>query len=573
MTVSWIKTAKTDYSKAFMSTLEQSTPSRISTSTVPPRAADIPEVRRRQDTRRDPGDRPGEGAGREKGDGHPGPDAQLFANAFENAFIGMALACPDGRFLRVNPALCRITGYTREELTGRHFRDITHADDIAEDNHQVERVLSGEISGFQMEKRYVHKDGRAILVLLSVSMIRDADGSPLYFIGQIQDITERRQAETLSNHSQRLESIGTLAGGVAHDLNNALLPILLSVEILRSKLPGHSDLVDSIQSSATRSVKMVRQLLTFAKGSEGERIPLQWEHMFSEIENIVTGTFPKNIRLDINSGVDVPPVFGDPTQLHQILLNLCVNARDAMPRGGTLTLETERQNLEASAVDALSGARPGCYVVMRVVDNGTGIPPEMIGRIFDPFFTTKGPDKGTGLGLSTIAGIVKSHGGFVRVKSKPGRGAAFSVYLPAAEPVNNPSPPPKSTAKFRGNNELVLVVDDERPVRDAVRRVLRRMNLKTITATDGADGLVQAMENRQDIRLIIADLHMPHMDGLNYVRVLNRLLPGVPVIVSSGRVDEYADEELKKLGVNMRLDKPFTERALAAVFEKILAAR
>jgi CheY-like chemotaxis protein len=248
-----------------------------------------------------------------------------------------------------------------------------------------------------------------------------------------------------------------------------------------------------------------------------------------------------------------------------------VNARDAMPHGGTLTLEAQSMEVDAVYASAVPDAKPGKYLALRVRDTGTGIPPEILDRIFDPFFTTKGPDKGTGLGLSTVLGIVKGYGGFLEVHSQPGQGSTFTVYLPADAAGSDTQHLTKAAVEFRGQGETILLVDDEPAVREVGRAVLRRLNFKPLTATDGADGLMQAAEHRTELRAIITDQHMPHMDGLTFVRALRRMLPDIPVMVASGRLDDAVAEEFKTLGVTSRLDKPFTAPQLAEMLKNLLA--
>ncbi|MGI9217357.1 MAG: response regulator [Hydrogenophaga sp.] len=389
-----------------------------------------------------------------------------------------------------------------------------------------------------------------------------------------EDITHMKQAERQQLRSQRLESLGTLAGGVAHDLNNALAPVLMGMSILKEQYPEESKLFDMIEGSAQRGADMVRQLLTFAKGAEGERVPVRTLPMLRELERLMKGSFPKNIQLRVDGDDGMPAVLADPTQLHQVLLNLCVNARDAMPGGGTLALKAKVVVLDEAYARSIPDARPGRYVALRVSDSGSGIPPEILDRIFDPFFTTKGADQGTGLGLSTVLGIVRAHGGFVQVYSQPDQGSMFTVCLPVATGDANDSVPfVESVIADLGHGETILFVDDEPAVREVGRTVLERLKFKPVLATDGADGLVQAAAHRGTLRAVITDLHMPHMDGLTFVRALRRMLPDVPVIVASGRVDEAVSAELQRLGVTRRLDKPFTQAQLARQLQELLASR
>jgi CheY-like chemotaxis protein len=291
------------------------------------------------------------------------------------------------------------------------------------------------------------------------------------------------------------------------------------------------------------------------------------------MERLIRVTFPKNIQLQINCPKDLRTIAGDGTQLHQVLLNLCVNARDAMPDGGTLTLNAENTELDSVYASAVPEAKPGHYVVWRVMDTGTGIPADIVDRIFEPFFSTKGPDKGTGLGLSTVVGIVKGHGGFVRVYSAPGQGSTFAVYLPAAGAgTGDTALLPKGDTTFRGNGETILVVDDEAAVRDVTRGVLTGLNFKVVTVANGTDALIQVAERQAELRAVITDLHMPRMNGLDFVRLLKAKLPNAGIIVASGRLEEREEEEFKAMGVRALLEKPFTQEklvgALKTVFER-----
>jgi signal transduction histidine kinase/CheY-like chemotaxis protein len=433
----------------------------------------------------------------------------------------------------------------------------------------IRRRLAGEVVTLHYVFRGRRKDGSRITV--------EALGSQTYMagkpaiIGTLLDITERLKNERLALRSQRLEAIGTMASGVAHDLNNALAPIMMGVEMLRQSYPGESQIIDMFHTSATRGANMVRQLLNFSKGAEGERVSLQPHLLIKAMQNLIQGSFPKTIRLAVKCSPNLPTVLGDATQLDQVLLNLCVNARDAMPDGGTITLEAQQVEIDAAGAASIPDAKPGSYVALRVRDTGTGIPPEILDRIFEPFYTTKGPDKGTGLGLSTVIGIVKGHGGFLQVYSQQGKGSTFTAYLPADQGSGEPIFAETAASEFRGRGETVLVVDDEQSVRKMARGVLRRLNFEPITAGDGAEALIKCAEHRAAVRVIITDLHMPHMDGLDFVREVRRILPDIPVMVASGRLEDPAAAEFKALGVTARLDKPYTEAQLARALQGALA--
>lgn len=475
------------------------------------------------------------------------------------------------QLLYVSPAYEAIWGRTCPSLhqnLAEWFEAVHPADRERLQRAWDTRRTSG---GYDEEYRILRPDGAVRWIHDKAFPVYDEAGATRRVVGVAEDVTERKELQAQLLRSQRLEAIGTLAGGIAHDFNNALAPILMGVELLRVQYPEEDKILKTIQSCAQRGADMIRQLLSFAKGAEGARVAVNLNHVVKDLQRIAESTFPKNIRTVVTCDPHLPFVLGDPTQLHQVLLNLCVNARDAMPNGGTLTLETLRENLDAASAKAIPGAPPGHYVVLRVQDTGHGIPPEILDRIFEPFFTTKGARQGTGLGLATVQSITNGHGGFLHVESKPGSGSTFSVYLPAAGQEHPAGPLPHTPSEFRGNGETILFVDDEVPVREIARAVLRRLNFAPLTATDGADALQQLARHRTDLRAIITDLHMPRMDGLALVRSVRRTFPEVPILVTSGRLDDAVAGELKTLGVTHCLDKPFTESQLAGALKSLLA--
>jgi PAS domain S-box-containing protein len=400
---------------------------------------------------------------------------------------------------------------------------------------------------------------------------RFAGDSAVRVVVSHEDITVMKLVERQQMRSQRLESLGTLAGGVAHDLNNSLAPILMGMGILQDQFPQEQKLISMIHNSAKRGADMVRQLITFAKGVDGQRVTVYPDHLVRELESLMKGSFPKNIELQIHTERSLPAVLGDATQLHQILLNLCVNARDAMPHGGTLTVQAKTIELDASQVQSMNGVAPGRYVRLCVSDTGDGIRPDILDRIFDPFFTTKSQDKGTGLGLSTVLGIVKGHKGNIQVSSSLGKGATFTVDLPVSQVELLPSGASDNSKPFQGQGESILFVDDEPAVQQVGKAVLERLNFKVIVAVDGEDGLIKATENRATLKAIITDMHMPHMDGLAFVHAVRRTLPDIPIILSSGRVDDAVARDFRALGVKARLDKPFSEAQLAEKLHALLS--
>ncbi|MBI4327597.1 MAG: PAS domain S-box protein [Chloroflexi bacterium] len=386
------------------------------------------------------------------------------------------------------------------------------------------------------------------------------------------DITEKKRLEAQFLRNQRMETIGTLAGGIAHDLNNILAPILMSVPILREKLPSGegADLLKMMETSAQRGANVVRQLLTFGRGVTGERVRVQARHLIKEVVKMARQTFPKSIAILSAVPADLWLVLGDATQLQQVLLNLCVNARDAMPEGGRLTLEAKNVRLAEEDAGLKPEAKAGPYVLLRVSDTGHGIPPEILDRIFDPFFTTKEHGKGTGLGLSTVLGIVKSHGGFVRVESQVALGSAFEVYLPAvpeAEPLPDASKPPTLAP---GQGELILVVDDEAAIRETTQRMLKKHGYDVLTAAGGREALTLYEQRGYAIQAVLTDLMMPGMDGSALSRGLLALNPQVKIVAASGLGEDAKVAELKALGVKAFLSKPYATDKLFDILREML---
>lgn len=499
-------------------------------------------------------------------------------SVIERASEGLCVchAIPEFPFVKFtvwNERMTQITGYSLGEINRLGWYQTVYPD--PEYRERAIRRMDEMRQGRDLiaeEWEITRADRQKRTLAISTSALPDDDGI-VHVLGLMSDVTERRRLESQMLRKQRLESIGTLAGGVAHDLNNALAPILLVTEMLRSEYPGESETVELVETSARRGAEMVRQLLTFARGVEVERRRLQPLQLFQELERIIRSTFPKNIRLQTRYSPQLRTLVGDAAQLHQVLLNFCVNARDAMPHGGTLTLEAENADIDALFASNISEAVPGPHVVCRVRDTGVGIPPEHLERIFDPFFSTKGPDRGTGLGLSTALGIVRSHGGFIQVESAPDLGSCFSAYLPAANSgADLPETSPPSRIACRGNGETILLVDDEAPVREAGCAVLRRLNYRPLSATDGADGIARAGQHVHELDAVITDLHMPYLDGLAFVRVIRKMLPTVPIAVATGRIESSAMREFEALGVRHWLNKPFSESQLAETLRSMLTS-
>lgn len=494
------------------------------------------------------------------------------AMAVHQAAESIVITDAEGIIRDVNPAFEKNSGYSRDEVVGQNEGILQGGVHDAAFYQRMWTVLTdGRVWEGRLTNR--RKDGTLYDEEVSISPMRDAAGKTVNYVAVKRDVTERERLESQLRRAQRMESIGTLAGGVAHDLNNALAPILMASELLRLALPdvAMQDL-DLIESGARRGADLVKQLLGFARGVEVDRLPVKLGPLVDEVEHLVRSTFPKNIELRVDYPRELPVILGDATQVHQVLLNLLVNARDAMPEGGTLSLEVHRTNLDDTWETDRLKIVPGPYVVLQVTDTGGGIPPEIVDRIFDPFFTTKGADQGTGLGLATTLGIVKGHGGFIRTYSNPGLGSTFRVYLPEHDEGGadtTTASTPEST--FQGNGETILVVDDEPSVRDVLRKVLTKMNFTVLTVSDGTSALREVEEHGTDLRAVITDLHMPQLDGMAFVRLLRGRSPDVGVIVVSGLMGEDAREEFMALGVRAILEKPFAHAALVTALKTIFA--
>jgi PAS domain S-box-containing protein len=469
----------------------------------------------------------------------------------------------------------RLYGWTKGEVIGKNAIELLNRPGgILPPFATIEAVLT-QTGQWQGEFQHITKLGRQIVVEGRWSLVCDEAGKPNSILTVSTDITNKKQLEAQFLRAQRLESLGTLASGIAHDFNNILTPILAASQLLPIGLPHLNSrnrrLIELMESSAKRGAELVKQILAFASGVEGKRISLQVRHIISEILQFVKQTFPKTIELDRDvPATDLWTVSADATQLHQVLMNLCVNARDAMPNGGTLTIAAENQSIESTDPPIDVEARSGAYVVISVADTGTGILPELLDRIFDPFFTTKEVGKGTGLGLSTVLGIVKNHHGFIKVESEVGRGTQFKVYLPAIASSIVPVAVP--TKILTGKRELILIVDDEPFIQEVARTILEDHNYQTLTVSSGAEAIDIYARHHQDIQVVLMDIMMPVMDGLTAARGLKRLNSHVKTIVSSGVVSSERLAQFADIGVRAFLVKPYTATELLDTLQQVLMA-
>jgi PAS domain S-box-containing protein len=492
------------------------------------------------------------------------------ASLLDKARDAICVGDMESRITYWNASAERLYGWTAGEASGRNAVELLcHGGSPVVHEAQQQLRDKGEWFG---ELRQRTKAGREIIVESRWNLVLDDAGQPKSVLMVNTDISEKKKLEASFFRAQRLDSIGTLASGIAHDLNNVLAPILMAVQLMRMRpdSPPDAKLLDTIETGAQRGADMVKQVLSFARGVEGERTEIQMKHLVAEMVKIVKDTFPRGIQIISRVPADTWTVMGDATQLHQILLNLCVNARDAMPAGGKLEILVENLLLDESYTTRHVQAQPGPCVVLTIRDSGTGIPQEFIDKIFDPFFTTKAPGKGTGLGLSTVLGIVKSHGGFLNVYSEPNKGTQFKVYLPACTNETTRLAKKERPVVPKGNGELLLVVDDEIMIRETCKSMLEANGYRVVTAEDGTEALAVFALQRDEIHLVITDTAMPFMDGPATIRALERLKPGVKIIAASGRADSSRVSEANALGVLAFIQKPYTAEVLLAAVHNAL---
>ena len=453
----------------------------------------------------------------------------------------------NNRVMYWNKAAELLYGYTAEEAIGRNSEELFYQNSPPK-LPEMERELkkNGEWYG---EIKQFKKDKTSLYIDCSKTLVRDEEGNPSSILTINTDITEKKKYEAQILRVQRMDGIGNLAGGIAHDLNNLLAPIALSSELLLNDALDNiaKKRLSIIMSSVDRATSVVNQLLTFARGIEGDHSMIQPKHIMMEIVQISKETFPKNINISFVIPHDIWVVKGNPTQLHQVILNLCLNSRDAMAGGGNLYLMAENIHLDESYVTMFPDAKAGPYVEIEVTDTGMGMSNNEMGKIFDPFYTTKKEGHGTGLGLSTSHGIVKSHGGFIKVESEEGKGITFKIYLPADTADAVVSSRKKHTSLPKAKGELILVVDDENHICEMIREVLEAQDYKVMTAEDGTEALAIYAKYEKEIRVVLTDIAMPHLDGVAVVQTLKKLNSKLGIVVSTGEGQKDKIQKLKTL--------------------------
>lgn len=495
----------------------------------------------------------------------------------------------EDKILFWNKGAENLYGWKQSEILGQTAHSLFNLNQEELLKEAVSIVL--EKGSWHGEIQEITKTGKKIIVASSKTLIRYKFSTEKSILVVNTDITEKKQLEKQFYHIQRLESLGTLASGIAHDFNNILTPILGVSQMLPMKFTNVDEktqrMFTLLSNSAKRAINLVKQILSFSRVEEGQYSVLQIESILSEIINVVEQTFPKSIKLSTHIPSELSTIFADATQLHQVFMNLIINARDAMKSGGILTISAENSVLEPSKSNLPKTSTQGLnllpteanfqdtessldannnYVSISIADTGVGIPPELLEQIFEPFFTTKEVGKGTGLGLSTVAGIIKNHGGFVNVYSELGKGTKFTVFLPTIEKEVTTSTIEKEIV--RGNGELILIVDDETAIQEMTKTALENLNYRTLIANDGIEALSVDREQPQEIMVILLDMMMPNLDGINAIEALQKINPKVKIIASSGLITNR--KWAKKAGVSSFLLKPYSIEQLSETITQLI---
>ncbi|MEO7454663.1 MAG: PAS domain S-box protein [Gemmatimonadaceae bacterium] len=497
---------------------------------------------------------------------------ERFRNSTHYSAIGHALVGLEGQCLQANPALARILGRSEQSLVGLRFQDVTHPDDLARDLDEFRRLACGEIDSYQMDKRYVQASGNVVWAQLIVSSVRKGSGTPLYFIAQLQDLTERHTLERQLREAHKLEAVGRLAGGVAHDFNNLLAVILGYTQILLADTSDPRTVADleGIRTATERGARLTSQLLTFGRRHLRRVTEVDLGAVVEEAAGLVRQLAGPHIHVLVDSQPDTF-VRLDPSEFDQILINLVVNARDAMPSGGSLHVTVVGCELSgAGELDRMVNALPpGPYVQLTVTDTGCGIPSDVIPRIFEPFFSTK-EGSGGGLGLATIYGIVTQSGGTIRVESEVDGGTRMSVLLPRDTTARSAIEPSPAEVPDHALGCTVLLVEDERELRDVCRRILERAGHAVIVARHGNDGLEAWTRHRTEIDVVVTDLVMPELGGRELVDAIRQSRPDIPVVFMSGYTDDdIMRRQLDEPGTTF-LAKPFEPKALLLAIKECM---
>jgi PAS domain S-box-containing protein len=495
-----------------------------------------------------------------------------FRKVFDNAASGIALVDLDGHLLEVNNQLARIFGYSEAELLGKTLNDLAHPDDRHIGRKSLKQMMTGEISSTWFEKRYIHMDGRVLWTTNSVTVLQDKSHNSVNFILHVQNLTEqkiaedeKKQLEAHLQQSQKMEAIGTLAGGIAHDFNNILSAIMgysdLALLDTEDGTPLSKNLA-SINAASERAVELVRQILAFSRPSKKDKNPLRINMIVEEALQLIRATLPATIEIRSNIGAAPIAIMGDPTQIHQIVMNLCTNAHHAMlAKGGTLNINLAPVELDYDMVRAYPNLEPGPYVKLSIADSGQGMDADTVNRIFDPYFTTKEKGKGTGLGLAVVHGIVKGHGGFIDVHSKPGKGTMFELFFPKI--VESFKPKDSHPDVIPTGSERILFVDDEIVLTELNKETIRRLGYQVECMTSPIEAYEAFCAEPDRFDLVITDMVMPKMTGDQLADKILQIRQDIPIILCTGYNDLITEEKAYKMGIKDFLMKPLAMKDLA----------
>ncbi len=471
-----------------------------------------------------------------------------------------------------NSAAERLYGWKQEDALGNRIADLLY--DNKEFKHHFEaQAKVFETGEWEGELRQRTREGKQVVIQSRRTLLDSIGNQPRKVLIVNTDITEKKHLEAQLFRNQRVENIGMIASGIAHDMNNVLTPIMASLELLKQKLTDEKSKkrISMLESSVHRGKSLMEQILLFARGQEGDMAVLDLRHIIKDIANLIEQTFPKNISVEVSIDRNVLLIMGNSTQLHQVLLNLVVNARDAMPDGGKISISLAPVSVSAADARTNIDARPGNYLLLTVSDAGTGIPQEYLDKIFDPFFTTKPEGKGTGLGLSTVLSIIRAHKGFLEIDSTLNVGTSFKIYLPTAlGAVKQDGGSPVEVGADKGKGEAILVVDDDEAVGEVAAELLQNAGYTTLLAKNGEEALALYTENYRNIRLVLTDMVMPKMDGASLIRSLRSVQHSVKVIAMSGLMDK--EKLMKMAGVESGafITKPFTGETLLHTVHRLL---
>ncbi len=496
---------------------------------------------------------------------------------FSQSPLGIALVGANGRPILTNAALQKMLGYTAEELNGMAFQEFTHPDDCARDINNYSQLIQGVLKDYQLEKRYIRRDGQIVWTRISASVARTSEGRAEFAIKMVEDITERRNLEAKFIEAQKMEVIGQLASGVAHDFNNILAVIMGYTELTMQKLDSDPELtgyLEAIRSSAERATGLTRQLLIFSRKQTVQPVVLDLNEVVRDLDKMLRRLIDENIELAIVPGKKIGRIKADSGYIGQVMMNLVVNARDAMPNGGKLTIATDNATLDENHARTHPGVVPGDYVMFSVTDTGTGMTEEIKARLFEAFFTTKPKGKGTGLGLATCQTIVQQTGGYIEVATELGQGTTFKIYFPLVDLPLEVVPKSSQTGPLPRGTETLLVVEDDPSVRHLACKILEALGYKVLSAANGQDGLHEAREHQgSPIRLVVTDVIMPLMGGRVMAEWLQIANSDLRILFTSG----YTDEAMTRRGVLETgvqfLPKPYTPATLAHKVREMLDAK